>query len=866
MSQEIEYPKRFKFKEIQEKWNSFWRESKLYEFNFDQKKKQFSIDTPPPFVSGSLHMGHILNHSWIDFVARYHRMKGDNVYFPQGFDCHGLPVELAVAKYYGVSKNDREEFLTKCVEWVNNNIENMTNQLDELGYSTDWRYTYRTMSSEYKRKVQISLLEFYEKGLLYREKFPTHFCVNCETSVAKAEVGYNDEMGHLWYIKLPLVGRDNEFLTIATTRPEYMEACVAVFINPNDDRYYDLSAAEVKLPIANRIVHVYMDEKVDMTFGTGVVYVCTYGDEMDIKWKLEYDLDEIQIFTEDGHMNDNSKYKGFTIMEARDKIVKDLNNLELLEKIEDYEHSIIIHSERSSCRKPIEYLPVYQWFINVKDFTEEIIESADAMTWYPQKHKQRLLDWANGLDWNWVISRQRVFGTPIPFWYCNKCNEIIPPIRETLPIDPVSTSPPLNKCPDCGSNDIVGEKDVCDCWIDSSISPLAMAKWLENDDFFKKAYLDADVHRPQGYEIIRTWMFYTLFRCKILTGKAPFSEAMINGMVAGPDGRHMSKSYGNVVSPDEVMPEFGVDAVRHWAAMGSLGDDYPFEFTWINTHTKQPISKKDIESEKIKLAEEKFNKKYSRKFEQLIGASRFITKMWNAYRFLFINAKNIKIPNLDVETEKLSEIDSYYYSEYNKVLEEVTKHFDGYNWHEAIMILRSFFWNDLCDNYIEAIKYRFYSEDRNTRKNALKNALNLFYKILTTFAFIMPFITEEIFSILYSNHTKLKSIHLKQWPLPYVNIANELANRGKLAINIIKILRSCKSKLQIPLNQEISRVVISASKSLISEIERLKTDISNTLRIKKFEVIDNEREKDLIGIPRLREHYEDLSLVIFFFD
>ena len=863
MSQEIEYPKRFKFKEIQEKWNSFWRESKLYEFNFDQKKKQFSIDTPPPFVSGSLHMGHILNHSWIDFVARYHRMKGDNVYFPQGFDCHGLPVELAVAKYYGVSKNDREEFLTKCVEWVNNNIENMTNQLDELGYSTDWRYTYRTMSSEYKRKVQISLLEFYEKGLLYREKFPTHFCVNCETSVAKAEVGYNDEMGHLWYIKLPLVGRDNEFLTIATTRPEYMEACVAVFINPNDDRYYDLSAAEVKLPIANRIVHVYMDEKVDMTFGTGVVYVCTYGDEMDIKWKLEYDLDEIQIFTEDGRMNDNSKYKGFTIMEARDKIVKDLNNLELVEKIEDYEHSIIIHSERSSCRKPIEFLPVYQWFINVKDFTEEIIESADAMMWYPQKHKQRLLDWANGLDWNWVISRQRVFGTPIPFWYCNKCNEIIPPKRETLPLDPVLASPPLNKCPDCGSNDIIGEKDVCDCWIDSSISPLAMAKWLESEDFFKRAYLDADVHRPQGYEIIRTWMFYTLFRCKILTGKAPFSEAMINGMVAGPDGRHMSKSYGNVVSPDEVMPEFGVDAVRHWAAMGSLGDDYPFEFTWINTHTKQLISKKDIETEKLKLPEEKFNKKYSRKFEQLIGASRFITKMWNAYRFLFLNTKNIKIPNLEVETEKLSEIDSYYYSEYNKVLEEVTKHFDGYNWHEALMILRNFFWNDLCDNYIEAIKYKFYSEDHSIKQNALKNALSLFYKTLITFAFIMPFITEEIFSILYSNYREFKSIHLEQWPLPYNNIADELANRGKLAIDIIKILRSCKSKLQIPLNQEISRVVISTSKSSIIEIERLKTDISNTIRIKKFEIIDNQSEKDLIGAPKLKEHHKDLNLVIF---
>ncbi len=194
MAQETEYPKRFKFNDIQKKWMQYWREEKIYEFDIDQKGPLFSIDTPPPFVSGSLHMGHVLNHSWIDFVARYHKMKGENVYFPQGFDCHGLPVELAVAKNYGVSKDDREEFLKKCVEWVDNNIKNMTKQLDELGYSTDWRYTYRTMDEEYKRKVQISLLNFYEKGLLYREKFPTHFCVNCETSVAKAEVGYKEEI------------------------------------------------------------------------------------------------------------------------------------------------------------------------------------------------------------------------------------------------------------------------------------------------------------------------------------------------------------------------------------------------------------------------------------------------------------------------------------------------------------------------------------------------------------------------------------------------------------------------------------------------------------------------------------------------
>ncbi|NVM32010.1 MAG: class I tRNA ligase family protein, partial [Candidatus Helarchaeota archaeon] len=522
------------------------------------------------------------------------------------------------------------------------------------------------------RRVQLSLLDFYEKGLLYREKFPIHFCVNCETSVAKAEVGYQEEYSKLWYIKLPIVGRKNEFVTIATTRPEYMEACVAVMVHPNDERYYDISAAEIKIPFTNRVVRVYMDSTVDMNFGTGVVYVCTYGDEMDIKWKLEYNLDEIQIFTEDGHMNDNSKYQGLTIMEAREQIVKDLDEIGLIEKIEEYEHNLIIHSERPSCRKPIEYLPVYQWFINVKDFTEEIIESGELMKWYPEKQKQRLIDWVEGLDWNWVISRQRVFGTPIPFWYCKDCNEIIPPKREDLPLDPTKILPPMKECPKCKSKDIIGEEDICDCWIDSSITPLEISKWKEDEEFFKKAYMDAKVHRPQGYEIIRTWLFYTLFRCKILTGKAPFYEAMINGMVAGPDGRHMSKSLGNYIAPEEVMPEFGTDAIRYWTAMGSLGDDYPFEFTWINLQSKQPVSNEIILKERKKLPVDKFNKKYRRKFEQLIGASRFITKIWNAYRFLYLNLNKTKIDNIDVNPKELSAIDSFFFSEFNKNLDLIT--------------------------------------------------------------------------------------------------------------------------------------------------------------------------------------------------
>jgi valyl-tRNA synthetase len=866
MAKKTTFPKRFNFTDVQNKWIKFWKENGIYDFDEEKEGKLFSIDTPPPFVSGTLHLGHVLNHSWIDFVARYQRMKGEyNVYFPQGFDCHGLPVELAVEKNYGISKDDRERFLEKCVEWVEDNISNMTKQFDDLAYSTDWDYTYRTMEKDYKYKVQHSLLYFYKKGWLYRDKFPTHFCVNCETSVAKAEVGYTEEEGKLWYIKLPLVGREDEYVTIATTRPEMMESCVGVFVHPNDDRYYHLSAAEVKLPIANRTVRIRVDKDVDMHFGTGVVYCCTYGDETDIKWKLEYDLDEIQIFTKDGRMNENSKYQGLTIEEAREQIVKDLDKMELLEKIETHEHNIIIHSERSSCRRPIEYLPVYQWFIKVKEFTDEIIESGELMKWFPEKHKVRLIDWAEGLDWNWVISRQRVFGIPIPFWYCENCGEIIPARDEELPIDPVEAAPPVHKCPECEREEIIGEKDVCDCWIDSSITPLAIAKWLEDEDFFKKGYMDANLHRPQGYEIIRTWLFYTLFRCKRLTGKAPFDEIMINGMVAGPDGRKMSKSYGNVVSPDEVLPDFGADAIRQWAAMGSLGDDYPFEYTWINIHNKQPISDEKIAKERNNLPEEKFQKKYRKRYDQLIGASRFLTKIWNAFRFLKLNLDKIKISDIQIDQETLSPIDHFFFGEFNTNLQRIEDYLDGYNWHEAFMILRPFFWNEICDNYIEAIKYKFYSEDLNIKKNSLKNALNLFYKILKIFAIIMPFISEEIYSIIYREFKGLDSIHLEQWPTGYEEISEEQIESGKIAIKLIQNLRKMKSQLQIPLNQELSEVRIISDSDQIKKIKKISKDISETIRIKNMEIVDNKDIGSIKKNPDLKEDFEDLDLSVFLF-
>ncbi len=565
-------PKRFDA-ETEKKWQKKWAGEGTYKFDLKGQnagKPVYSIDTPPPFTSGTLHLGHIYNHTWIDIVARYRRMSGFNVLLPQGFDCHGLPTELAVEKKQGVDKRDREKFLKACIDWTHNAVGRMKGQFDSIGYSTDWSHSYRTMDDAYKKRVQGTLLTFYEKGLLYRAKHPILWCWKCGTALAKAEVGYVEKAGKLFYIDLEVSGGHK--LTIATTRPEMMPACVAVFVHPEDARYKSFVGKKAKMPLFGQEVPIIADADVDKEFGTGVVYLCTFGDEQDIRWQKKYNLPIIEAIMPNGRMSEKAgKFSGMRTEEARKAVVEELEKNGRVRKIEDYTHNVQCHTERSSCENPIELLPMEQWFIKVKDTLPEVLKAGRGMRWFPQYTLRRLEDWCESMDWDWIISRQRVFGTPIPFWACKKCGAVIPAKKEELPIDPRGTT---KKCK-CGE-DAIGEIDVCDCWVDSSVSPLTVTKWGEDPEFFKKTYPAS--MRPQGYEIIRTWTFYTIFRNLILTGQPCFKDLMINGMVAGPDGRKMSKSYGNVVGPEVVLQKYPADAMRQWAAAGTQGEDYPFSW------------------------------------------------------------------------------------------------------------------------------------------------------------------------------------------------------------------------------------------------------------------------------------------------
>jgi len=809
---QFKIPSKYKFKTIEKQIIEKWKNEKTYAYDASIDKPNYSIDTPPPFTSGDLHMGHILNHTWIDIVARYKRMKGFNVYFPQGFDCHGLPTELKVEKEFKISKDKSDEFLKKCVEWTNQAIARMKSQFEAIGYSTDWDYTYRTMDKDYLKMVQESLLDFFENGWLFRKEHPIHWCVNCQTALAKQEVGYVDEVGKLWYIRLPLV--DGDHLTIATTRPELMSSCVAVMVHPDDKRYYHLSGKKVRLPIFEREVPIFLDPEVDMEFGTGVVYVCTYGDETDLMWQQLYGLPVIISISADGKMTKEAgKYEGHSILEARKQIVEDLKELGLVEKIEEHEHRVIVHTERSSCLTPIEYLPVKQWFISVREFIEDIREAAQTMTWYPSNMIRRLHDWLDSLNWDWVISRQRVFGTPIPFWICKDCDEVLPAPRESLPLDPRSVPAP-SSCPKCNGKKLDPVRDVCDCWIDSSITPLVISRWKRDERFFEKTY--PSTLRPQGYEIIRTWAFYTIFRCLKLTGKPCFENLMINGMVAGPDGRKMSKSFGNIVAPDEPLSQYGADSLRQWAAQGTLGDDYPFND------------------------------------KALQYSMRFNTKLWNACRFASRHLEDFYPTKQINDGITLPPVDAWILNKTNEMIKSIEEAYEKYEFHDALMTFRQFFWHDFCDDYLEAVKFRLYGDvDSSIRESAKLVLYNVILNSLKIFSPIAPFITERIFLSLFAEKEGISSINKCEWPKPIDVKASEV---GQLAIEIISEFRNEKSKQKIALNAEVSRVAVQAPKEFVQKITSVQDDIKETLKIQNIEFVDALDEKSFQFTFEMKDH------------
>ncbi|MEM3372639.1 MAG: valine--tRNA ligase [Candidatus Anstonellales archaeon] len=718
--QKIEWNDNHFTNEMEEKWEKYWLEKKVYKFDLDSNKPVFSIDTPPPFTSGQLHMGHVLSYSYFDFVARYKRMKGFNVYYPQGWDTQGFPTETKVESIYG--KKEPKEFLKLCHDWTEKCIQKMKSQMIRMGFSPDWDYEYKTMDKDYHKAVQKSLLMMYRTGDVYLGEHAVFYCWKCKSALAKTDTEDFEEKTNLNFIKFFGIKKDGkkEELVIATTRPELIHACVAVLYNPSDNRYNNNDFVEVETPLGNR-VPLLPDSDVDKDFGSGLVMVCTFGDKQDIIWWHRHKLRYIEAFDENGFMLNSYVYekneyidkKRVHLKNARNAMLDYLKSKNLLVSQKEMIHNVKIHDR---CKTHVEFKISKQWFAKLIPYGNEIIETAKQMKWYPEFSIAHLIDWVNTLEWDWVISRQRIFGTPLPFWYCDKCNLIVPADEDELPVDPRIDK---KNCPKC-KNELIGETSVCDCWVDSSITPLIISKWHENSEqskkFFEKTY--PSTLRPQGLEIIRTWAFYTIYRCKRLTGKACFKELLINGNVLAPDGKKMSKSLGNVIEPDELLKQYQADAIRQWAALsGAMAKDRPFSY------------------------------------EDIMFAKKFINKLWNASKYIYTKNEGKFIFQ---KIELNNKFDIWILNRLYSLIKDVNESFENYEYQKLIKAIHQFFWFEFCDYYLEGTKNR---TDKDLQRTKVIYSLVL-ENVLRLLAPITPHVTEEI----YQRFHQIESIHLLSYP------------------------------------------------------------------------------------------------------
>ncbi|WP_135823263.1 valine--tRNA ligase [Halorussus ruber] len=742
--------------QVEPKWQEEWRGSEIYN---PEGEPDYVIDTPPPYPTGQLHLGHALGWSYMDFAARFHRLLGEEVLFPQGWDCHGLPTEVKVEEEENIHRTDvpREEFRDLCVEYTERRIDGMKETMQSLGFSQDWEAEYRTMDADYWEKTQRSFVEMAdgEDDYVYRDEHPVNWCPRCETAIADAEVENIDREGTLHYITFP--GVDNDDIQIATTRPELLAACVGMAVSPDDERYEDRIGDTFEVPLFGQEVELIADDDVDGDFGTGAVMICTFGDKQDVDWWAEHDLDLRPVFTEDGHLNHLAgDYEGLKIEEAKGLIADDLEAEGLLEDTEPTDQSV---GACWRCDTPIEILSKEQWFVEVRQ--DEILEKAEQVEWIPDHMYDRLEDWTEGMEWDWVISRQRVFATPIPAWFCGNddCEYVHVAEIGELPLDPTETDPEIDACPECGGEDWEGETDVMDTWMDSSISPMHVQGWP--DEEFTPTTL-----REQGHDIIRTWAFYTLLRVTALEDEIPWEESLVNGMVFGDDGHKMSKSRGNAVGPEEAIEEYSADSVRQALALGGQpGSD--IQFQW-----------KEVKS-----------------------ASRFLTKFWNIFQF---SADHFDEDTPEIDAPAYRDADKWILTKLSRTADAVEEDMAEYRFDAALRKLREFVWNDLADDYLELVKGRLYEGrpgERDAARKALYTAVSASVRMLAPFS---PHFADEVYHYLPGTEG---SVHAASWP--DVEFADEeAAEKGDLIAEVASEIRAWKSDEGMALNADLDRVEI----------------------------------------------------------
>ncbi|MEM1988987.1 MAG: valine--tRNA ligase [Candidatus Woesearchaeota archaeon] len=827
-----EFDKHYDFKVYEPLVEKYWLEYDFYNKSFDAfindviegkikleiaKEKVYSIDTPPPTVNADgMHIGHAFSYSQIDFFARFQRMRGKVVYFPFGFDDNGLPTERYVEKKIGKKADEmsREEFRKICYEKITELEKTFQDFWIRMGLSADFRNPYSTISPEVIKISQLSFVELYEQGRIYRKDSPIQWCPECKTAISQTETKDLDLESTFNDIVFKLIdekGNEVEDLIIATTRPELLPACVAVFIHPSDPRASKYVGKKAKVPLFNFTVPILADERVDPEKGTGIVMCCTFGDVTDVEWYKVYNLPLKEAINEKGIMTEIAgKYRGMKLLEARKAIIEDLKSNNLLINQKKIVHTVNVHER---CNTPIELLSRPQWFIKYLDLKDDFLRLGKELKWYPEHMVHRYNNWIKGLQWDWCISRQRYFGVPIPVWYCEK-GHIVVAKKEELPVDPTSVA---KKCPICGSN-CKPDEDVLDTWATSSLTPFIISKWREDDLFFKLTFPNS--LRPQAHDIISFWLFNTVVKSWLHEKSLPWKNAAISGYVLAADGSKMSKSKGNVVNPWDIINQYGSDVLRFWAGSSKLGEDLPIED------------------------------------KEFINGKKFVDKMWNASRFLMMNLDNYykahserKIDIFEVSKASKFFLNRWLLTKLSKATQSATKAFEeNYDYSKVKQYAEKFFRQVYCDNYLEFVKYYFKNETNDDLMDEIIATLKLgLLNSLKLISPIMPHISEVLYHKIFTSDLS-KTIHFESWP-EVVLIDEDAEALGDYFAMIVSAVRKYRALEQKKFTESIKEISVYLEEKYIVPLmnnQQLLKEILNAetinLNVGRFKVIVDGKE------------------------
>ena len=760
MTEEHNIPKVYDPASVEKKWYEFWEKNRYFHAEPEPGKKPFSIVIPPPNITGKLHMGHALDNTLQDILIRWHRMMGDNTLWMPGYDHAGLATQIKVEevlkKEEGKTRFDlgREEFVKRVWAWKEEYGDRIINQLKCLGISCDWERKRFTMDEGCSRAVRETFVSLFEKGLIYKGTRITNWCVNCHTALSDIEVEHEDTPGHLWYVRYPVVGEEDTYLTIATTRPETIPGDTAVAVNPEDERYAKLIGKTLRLPVLNREIPVIADSYVDTKFGTGAVKITPSHDPNDYEMGLRHNLPEIVVIGKDGVMTEEAgPFAGLERYECRKQIVARLKEEGYLVKIEEHSHAVG-HCQR--CHNIVEPLVSTQWFVKMQPLVKAAVDCVtDGRTQFvPERFTKNYTGWMENIH-DWCISRQIWWGHRIPVWYCDDCGEMS------------ASRTDLEKCPKCGSTHIHQDEDALDTWFSSALWPFSTMGWPDNTELLKQFYPTSVL--VTGYDIIFFWVARMLIMGMEFMKEIPFEKVFIHGLVRDSQGRKMSKSLGNGIDPLEVIEKYGADTLRFMLITGNTpGND--MRFYW----------------------------------ERVEGTRNFANKIWNASRFALMNMEGY---DKDAELAPYTLADKWILSRLQDTVKDVTGLLERFELGEAGRAIYDFIWSEVCDWYIEIAKPRLYNKEaaseRATAQHVLATVLVSAMKLLHPY---MPFITEEIYQCLPH---EAESIMISKWPVADENLIDPEAERGMNAImDSIKAIRNMRAEVNANPGKKIPAIML----------------------------------------------------------